>query len=138
MLRSSFICTYNHLSFDIYHQAFAGKKGEDEWFRMSIMSRKRNNRLITLSKFKTSSVMLSLIINTLFLTKQFAVEFRGNPELHEWYRSLTFSRASVHLNNLYRKRCLGFLVSSRFSSFKWDWARAHEWTFFCNTMLRIL
>ena len=76
--------------------------------------------------------MLSLIINTLFLTKQFAVEFRGNPELHEWYRSLTFSRASVHLNNLYRKRCLGFLVSSRFSSFKWDWARAHEWTFFCN------
>ena len=27
--------------------------------------------------------------------------------------SLTFSRASVHLNNLYRKRCLGFLVSSR-------------------------
>ena len=52
MLRSSFICTYNHLSFDIYHQAFAGKKGENEWFRMSIISRKRNNRLITRIKIQ--------------------------------------------------------------------------------------
>ena len=47
MLGKSSIYTYNYLSFDIYHQAFAGKKGENEWFRMSIMSRKRNNRLIT-------------------------------------------------------------------------------------------
>ena len=48
----SSICTYNYLSFDIYHQAFAGKKGENEWFRMSIMSRKRNNRLITRIKIQ--------------------------------------------------------------------------------------
>ena len=52
MLRSSFICTNKHLSFDIYHQAFAGKKGENEWFRMSIISRKRNNRLITRIKIQ--------------------------------------------------------------------------------------
>ena len=52
MLGKSSICTYNYLSFDIYHQAFAGKKGKNERFRMSIMSRKRNNRLITRIKIQ--------------------------------------------------------------------------------------
>ena len=110
MLGKSSICTYNYLSFDIYHQAFAGKKGKNERFRMSIMSRKRNNRLIT--RIKIQDIQRNIepdhqhLISDLFLYLVTHIFPRFCPS-----------------EQFISKTLFGVSRLQPLSSFKWDWAR---------------